>query len=295
MLCHEGVVSVIGFIATAVLTFLVSVLLFFVYNLSIAPIENTLIYFGCALVIYIVVCIVSYEISTSNDFQIIVRASILGVLFGFGIVLAFGPSAWTHFGAYITVMSLFHYSEFLAIAWANPCTLSTDTFMLMHSAAYGLAAVTSWIEFSIEAFYYPQLKDNLHVMLLGVAICLAGEILRKMAIITATSNFNHLVQYQKAKDHSLVTHGVYAYMRHPSYGGWFWWSIGTQVVLCNPLCIIFYAIASWKFFQERILIEEITLVNFFQQEYVDYQKRVGTGVPFIRGYVHYEPVSTSSD
>lgn len=223
------------------------------------------------------------------------RASLLGFLFGFGIVLAFGPPAWTHFGAYITVMSLFHYSEFLAIAWANPHTLSTDTFMLTHSAAYGVAAVASWIEFAVEAYYYPRLKDNLHVMVLGVVICLAGEMLRKMAILTATSNFNHLVQYQKAKDHSLVTHGVYAYMRHPSYGGWFWWSIGTQVVLCNPVCIVLYAIASWKFFQERILIEEITLVNFFQQEYVDYQKRVGTGVPFIRGYVHYEPVSTSSD
>lgn len=192
-------------------------------------------------------------------------------------------------------MSLFHYSEFLSIAWANPCTLNTDTFMLLHSTAYGLAAVSSWIEYAIEVYYYPYLKDNLRIMALGIFLCLAGEVLRKMAILTATSNFNHLVQYQKAKDHNLVTHGVYAYMRHPSYCGWFWWSIGTQVVLCNPFCVVIYAIASWKFFHERILIEEITLVNFFQQEYVDYQKQVGTGVPFVKGFVDYEQVSTSSD
>lgn len=185
-------------------------------------------------------------------------------------------------------MTFFHYSEYLAIAWSNPRTLSTDTFMLNHSIAYALAAVASWIEFTIEAYLCPILKDNYPILAFGVAVCVAGEIVRKVAIITANSNFNHLVQYQKAQDHSLVTHGIYAHMRHPSYAGWFWWSIGTQIVLCNPVCIVLYAIASWKFFYERILVEEITLVSFFQQEYIDYQKRAGTGLPFIKGFVDYE-------
>lgn len=70
MLCHEGVISIFSFIASAVLKFLVSLLLFFVYSLSIDPLENTLIYFGSALVIYMIVCIVSYAISTSSDFQV---------------------------------------------------------------------------------------------------------------------------------------------------------------------------------------------------------------------------------
>lgn len=27
--------------------------------------------------------------------------------------------------------------------------------------------------------------------------------------------------------------------RHPSYMGWFWWSIGTQLLLCNPVvCLL---------------------------------------------------------
>ena len=30
-------------------------------------------------------------------------------------------------------------------------------------------------------------------------------------------------------DHLLITTGIYAHMRHPSYVGWFYWSVGTQV------------------------------------------------------------------
>ena len=55
-------------------------------------------------------------------------------------------------------------------------------------------------------------------------------------------------------------------------------------MLCNPLCTIAYAYVSWRFFNERIEDEEVTLLNFFGEHYLDYQKRVGTGLPFINGY-----------
>lgn len=34
---------------------------------------------------------------------------------------------------------------------------------------------------------------------------------------------------QREDSHQLVTRGVYRFLRHPSYFGWFWWSLGTQV------------------------------------------------------------------
>lgn len=58
---------------------------------------------------------------------------------------------------------------------------------------------------------------------------LCGDSLRKAAMLTAGSNFNHIVQNEKAHSHVLVTSGVYALFRHPSYVGWFYWSTGTQV------------------------------------------------------------------
>ncbi len=52
----------------------------------------------------------------------------------------------------------------------------------------------------------------------------------------------------------------------------------------NPFCTIGYAIASWKFFAERIIDEEITLLNFFGEDYVRYKRKVRSGLPFISGY-----------
>lgn len=57
-----------------------------------------------------------------------------------------------------------------------------------------------------------------------------------------------------------------------------------QLILQNPLCLFVYALMSWSFFHDRVLIEEITLLNFFGEDYVEYQEKVGTGLPFISGY-----------
>ena len=57
-----------------------------------------------------------------------------------------------------------------------------------------------------------------------------------------------------------------------------------QIMLCNPFCVIAYTYASWNFFKQRIHEEEISLLNFFGEEYLDYQKEVTTGLPFIQGY-----------
>ena len=60
--------------------------------------------------------------------------------------------------------------------------------------------------------------------------------------------------------------------------------LGTQVVLCNPVCFVAYTLASWSFFNERIHEEEIALIHFFGNNYIQYQQKVGTGLPFISGF-----------
>ena len=65
----------------------------------------------------------------------------------------------------------------------------------------------------------------------GLFLCITGEIVRKCAMLTANTNFNHVVQTVKNSDHKLVTDGIYSVCRHPSYAGWFYYSIGTQVLI----------------------------------------------------------------
>jgi protein-S-isoprenylcysteine O-methyltransferase len=76
-----------------------------------------------------------------------------------------------------------------------------------------------------------ELKELWPITLVGVMLCATGEVLRKGAMMTAKTNFNHIVQSVREDGHQLVTHGVYSLCRHPSYVGWFLWSIGTQVRL----------------------------------------------------------------
>ena len=74
-------------------------------------------------------------------------------------------------------------------------------------------------------------KTLWYVSLIGLLLCVGGEVLRKVSMLTAGRSFNHYIQTTRARDHVLVTHGVYAWSRHPAYVGWFYWSLGTQVCL----------------------------------------------------------------
>ncbi|XP_077314432.1 protein-S-isoprenylcysteine O-methyltransferase [Lithobates pipiens] len=216
-------------------------------------------------------------------YQVAIRAAFLGFAFGCGLVVGVSQSPWRHFGWYVCSLSFFHYSEYLITAVNNPKSLSLDSFLLNHSVEYTLAAISSWVEFTIEKTICPGLKQITWLSVIGLVMVIFGESLRKSAMLTAGSNFNHIVQNEKSETHTLVTSGVYSWFRHPSYVGWFYWSIGTQVLLCNPVCLIGYTLASWRFFRERVEEEEYSLIHFFGDQYIDYKKNVPTGLPFIKG------------
>lgn len=211
------------------------------------------------------------------------RSALLGCLFSAGVWLFWATSV-AALGMYLVIMALFHLTEFLATALTNPDNLATSSFLLNHSAAYAAAALASVTEFLVEHFFLLPESPPRWLTWSGAAVCLAGEILRKLAMFHAGSSFNHIVQVTRRSDHILVTSGVFAYARHPSYVGWYLWAVGCQVVLANPVCLIVFTVVVWKFFAERIYFEEWELLRFFGQDYLKYQRQVPVGIPFIRGY-----------
>ena len=44
---------------------------------------------------------------------------------------------------------------------------------------------------------------------------------------------------------------LYSWFRHPSYAGFFYWALGTQLVLQNPISFAMYAVVLWRFFYYR--------------------------------------------
>ena len=62
------------------------------------------------------------------------------------------------------VLAFFHVSEYVTTALTNPMNLSTDSFLLNHSPAYHAAALASWAEYAIEAYFFPEMKTSLEVV-----------------------------------------------------------------------------------------------------------------------------------
>ncbi|KAK3033692.1 hypothetical protein RJ639_033916 [Escallonia herrerae] len=172
------------------------------------------------------------------------------------------------------------FSEYiLALAIHGPhVTLKS----LLISKNYLLAMVCSLIEYLVEIYFFPELKEYWYISNLGLAMVVIGEIIRKLAIITAGQAFTHLIKISHEEHHKLVTHGVYRFVRHPGYCGFFIWSIGTQIMLCNPISTVVFAFVVWQFFSQRIPYEEYFLRQFFGSRYEEYAVGLPSGIPFVK-------------
>jgi protein-S-isoprenylcysteine O-methyltransferase len=213
----------------------------------------------------------------------------LGAVGGIGLMMLFVAAvapeyAWMQaLGAYcLTAITTFHMSEYTIAVLYRPHDACPRSFLVTHSKAYTIAMVSSWVEFFIELYFFPAMKVSTFRVCVGALGTLLFYSCRALAMIHAGSNFSLLVEYDKREDHKLVTTGIYARLRHPSYFGWFWQTIFTQVTLSNPVCCVGFGLAAWKFFQERIPDEEDTLVEFFGPQYVSYCKQRRIGIPFIK-------------
>ena len=222
------------------------------------------------------------------------RTGVAGLALGFvggahaaalGLV-ACGALAWPAFAArwccYVVALTSFHAAEFLTTAAYKWRDLSYDSWLLNHSRAYTLAAFAACAEFWLEVSFAPGLKALGPLFAAGLCLVVLGHGARVLAMVTCGEHFAHRIATSRPEGHELVTTGIYRYLRHPSYTGWFWWSVGTQLVLGNPLCFVAYACASYSFFADRIPFEEETLRDFYPREYPAYAARTFVLIPFLR-------------
>jgi protein-S-isoprenylcysteine O-methyltransferase len=77
-------------------------------------------------------------------------------------------------------------------------------------------------------------------MIPAFIIAIGSVIIRCLAFYTAKSNFTHQVAYKKKKRHELVTDGIYSILRHPSYTGFYYFSIFSMILIGNFICAILF-------------------------------------------------------
>ncbi|KAF9737755.1 hypothetical protein PMIN06_012411 [Paraphaeosphaeria minitans] len=217
-----------------------------------------------------------------------IRAFLLGVSgavgFLFTAALAYSGIGLWRPCFFLAVLSVFHFLEFWTTAAYNTPTAYISSFLLTNGSRYRQAHTVAFVETIVTSYFFPAWQARVHppwLIALGVVMIVVGQVVRSLAMVQAGTNFNHQVQQHKNEGHELVTTGLYSVFRHPSYFGFFWWGLGTQVALGNLASFVAYAGILWYFFYTRITHEEKHLVEFFGDDYKAYKTRTRVWIPFI--------------
>ncbi len=117
-------------------------------------------------------------------------------------------------------------------------------------------------------FFYP-----------GIFLMIIGIIVRQWSIFILGRFFTLTVGVQK--NHKVVDHGPYRYIRHPSYSGLFMIMIGIGLALCTWGGALAILVLSGLAFGYRMYVEEKVLVSELGDDYIQYMKRTKRLIPFV--------------
>lgn len=206
----------------------------------------------------------------------------LSVIFSFSFsMIFFTNSIYYPLYLYFITLCIYHYTEFFSVLLYHFKKLNCEYFLINQSLSWIIATIISFIETILETYYFNKYKKIKIFFIIGLIMTIIGQIFRIGGIYTGKKNFTHKISYEKKKEHKLVKNGVFALTRHPSYFGFYLWSIGIEIMCCNPICFIGFTFILFYFFKNRILLEEKLLIQFFGEEYLEYKKKVGILIPFI--------------
>ena len=240
-------------------------------------------YFSLEL-IFIIFLFLYYFLTSKYKFKVDhIIGVILCTIFSISLsMLLFTRTNFYQFYLYLLTEIIYHYSEYISVIIYHFYNLDYKSFLLDHSKEWIFALIFSYIETIIGTIFFKKIKQNIYTFYSGIIITIIGQIFRIGALFTGKKNFTHLLSYEKKPEHFLMTTGFYGITRHPSYFGFLVWTIGTQLMCLNIICLIGFPIGLYIFFEDRIIEEEGLLIEFFGYEYLEYKKRVGILIPFIQ-------------
>ena len=116
---------------------------------------------------------------------------------------------------------------------------------------------------------------------LGVLLLIGSIVIFARAHLDLKSNWSPSLEiYEK---HTLITDGIYKYIRHPMYASQWLWVIAQILLLHNwlagPIDLIFFI----PFYFLRVKTEEKMMINQFGEGYLKYMKKTGGVIPRLPG------------
>lgn len=225
----------------------------------------------------------AYNVDKNQLHTIAMTSMVLGGVAGTGLILVSTP--YSRLGLYLLFVAAYHLLEFINTSTYQPQTVTLSLFLLygnVGSKEYLLMQLVSiWEYFFIRSRWliWPYMK---HTTFLGMGMATIGLYIRHRAMMVCGNGFSHYIQTTARHSHTLVTHDIYGWSRHPSYLGFYLWAIGLQMCLSIPLSLVLTIVVITWFFRTRVAFEEWFLVNrLFGQQYTDYSNKVGTLIPFV--------------
>lgn len=107
----------------------------------------------------------------------------------------------------------------------------------------------------------------------GVVVMIVSLVVFARSHIDLKSNWSPTLEIRQ--DQTLITNGIYRYIRHPMYASQFIWAIAQILLLQNwlagPLNLVFFTV----FYFMRVGPEEKMMLDRFGEQYRDYLKRSG--------------------
>ncbi|KAL6454002.1 mam4 Protein-S-isoprenylcysteine O-methyltransferase [Candida maltosa Xu316] len=214
------------------------------------------------------------------------------VCFGLGISwtccccgIYFTNGKYSPLFGYFIALHLHFISEFTNTYLYQPNTVSSRSFLIYGNRGgkefWIMQGLAIW-EFLLVRFVNKYIAYPLNIFKIpGVILMISGLLLRHSAMKTCGLSFSHYLATKKEPYHKLVTTGVYKYIRHPSYLGFWLFCVGIQLWLSNYINLIFNLYILHRFFSIRINHEEQLLVNFYGDEYRKYQQHTYILIPWV--------------
>ena len=125
---------------------------------------------------------------------------------------------------------------------------------------------------------FPISSDPFIIQTVGLCFYIIGLTTAILGRLHLGENWVDLEEYQVIPEQSLVTKGIYQYIRHPIYAGDLFLILGLQLALNSWVVLMIFPLFAIVFRQTSA--EEIVLTRAFPQ-YQDYCKQTKRFVPFL--------------
>ncbi len=160
---------------------------------------------------------------------------------------------------------------------SNKLDLDLDTLTGLGLILPMVYIFTPWLDFA--DYYLPSWFSLAGVLLFIVALWIIGRAHSRLG-----ANFS--TRMEIGDKQSLVSQGIYRYIRHPIYAGFWLWSIAQPLLLHNWLAGLAMLAAFLPLYWVRVPREERMLLGRFGDGYRCYMKEPGRVVPRITLNLH---------